>query len=511
VQGETFLFERIPKSKPYELLGEAERLWLLAEYDRAIAILIRLEPNERVIALLAKILSRQRKTVEAVALVETYCKAHGDRPLLCAIAACAAAQFEPANVVDDWIARVGWLRLCPARVRGEAAFYVAQAYWISARYDEAEIIIPMTCADGSPNGTLRSRILVGLQHGVKGRYAAQARVLAFAMTRARGQFVETFLLANALHTLAGLAAELPNVIDTVALQQHFDQVAWPEQKIMSRFQAMRCLASRYAMDGKFEQAYRLLWQAVKSAPTSACKLHVSLDLVRFAQWCGDARYAHANLCRAIEFAGVHDLSNLTADEMPVLLNFAEALAESNSEQALRWITRYEDMKLDDRLGSLLRDHRLEAAANFARGVVHHHAGNRVPAEDALRKAFEVFSAIGYDWRAARAAFILHEITRAKKWASACKKYLGDYPPNTIGKAGALAIAAFYDPEYGSLTPAERELFQMLLVDNLSLRDIAAKSHRAIGTCKLHLKAVMKKLGAHSQEELRRIAKAKNLI
>src|SRR5271154_950401 len=84
----------------------ALRLYAQAEYSRTLDALDNADyVDEQATVLRVKTLSRIGRPREALGVIERYCTDHGDVPLLCAIAAMAAAQSENFDVVVAWVRR----------------------------------------------------------------------------------------------------------------------------------------------------------------------------------------------------------------------------------------------------------------------------------------------------------------------------------------------------------------------------------------------------------------------
>jgi DNA-binding CsgD family transcriptional regulator len=495
-----------------DAFSRAEHLWVLAEYSRAENMLRKLPDNDEYSVMLrARILSRSARAHEAVAIISRYCDTRGDSPLACAIAATAAAQSDTVDVVNSWVGRVGDFSHCEPAIAAEVAFYIAQAFWFVGEHDRACEIAPLSFFSGSPNAMLRARILRGALHGSANEYREQAQILSLAISEAQDHDVEVFLLGHALYALCALAREMPSVTNIDEVYAWYNAVRWPAQSLMSRFQATRTIGWRYALDGNYVAAYRLLRRAESHAPTQACVLHSSLDRVQFCRWAGDRTFADAELADALEVAQKLDVATVCGEERPALYLLAYLLAPNDPEAAVHWMECYDQTQdRTDRLSSFSHDQRGTAMADFARGIVHAYRGAPREAEAALKRAFEVFTAIGYDWRALRAAYALHDVTGDEKWQRAGKKLLGTFPRSYVEKSAHKQSAAYDDPRFASLTPTQRKVFA-LICEGADLKAIADRLSIKWVTARNHKDAILQKFDETSQRRLIAVARHANLI
>jgi DNA-binding CsgD family transcriptional regulator len=461
----------------YREVSFAERLWTLGEHSRALRVLEDSgADNERAVALRAKLLSRGGKASKALETIEQYCVAHGDSYLLCAIAATASAQVSSVEATLAWIARVGDVRKLPISIRGESAFYVAQAHWIARQYSLAEDVLPVAFGDCSANGSLRARILYGLLLGVRERYVEQASVLRFAVQRALGEAgVEVFLIANAVHSLFMLAWDTGAVPSTDALQAIYNHVKWPEEALASRFQSTRALGWRHLLEGRYLLAYALFDDAITHAPSPAYAVTAQIDRVHAARRAGEMIVAEHFLAVALAGAAKLDPRTVSGDEQHVFLD----LCDVDHVGSPRWMAAY-DLTADNRgrLDSGAHDRRFQAMEDYARGLAYRAVANDERAGQSLRAARDVFRAIGYRWRESLAEEALQNLATGKK-------------PLTL------------------LTAREREVFD-LICESTPLSVIAGKLHIAAKTAENYKDRILAKLEVKSQRDLARVYHAERV-
>jgi DNA-binding NarL/FixJ family response regulator len=139
---------------------------------------------------------------------------------------------------------------------------------------------------------------------------------------------------------------------------------------------------------------------------------------------------------------------------------------------------------------------------YSFGKVQAALGEVDEAERLLKKAWEVYSVLGIQWRAARAAQALAMISDESDWREKARECLRSYPRCWLsrGTAAELATRAGSYPELERLTPARRAVFD-LLMEGCSTADIAKRLGRSTFTVRNHIKVIFKVFGATSRSAL----------
>jgi len=128
----------------------------------------------------------------------------------------------------------------------------------------------------------------------------------------------------------------------------------------------------------------------------------------------------------------------------------------------------------------------------------HHEGGRF-VEQALSQG-----AVGYlskDSEAAELALAVRAVMQGQSYVS--PKVMG-------GLLSAARVDAHGGPGLASLTPREREVFQLLAV-GLCNKEVARKLDMSLGTAKKHRENLQRKLDCHSGAELARLAFREGLL
>jgi len=152
-----------------------------------------------------------------------------------------------------------------------------------------------------------------------------------------------------------------------------------------------------------------------------------------------------------------------------------------------------------------------AQRNYCLGVLCVETGEKDKGIAMLESAFNELVRLRYDWPAAEAAIELAETTNFAAWRSRARGLLARYPNSYQNKrlvqldrlGGAtryVASPALEDPKITSLTPAQRTVYHRLL-ENVSVKEIAADLKRSDLTIRNHIQAIFRKFGVTSRADL----------
>jgi DNA-binding CsgD family transcriptional regulator len=144
------------------------------------------------------------------------------------------------------------------------------------------------------------------------------------------------------------------------------------------------------------------------------------------------------------------------------------------------------------------DHRLEAYTAYAEGVVRAAANDEAGAEESLRKAWSIFDRIGYDWRAARAAMRLFEVTKKDRWRHLAEDKLEAFPRSWLTQELRRPAAAAMPTV--KLPPMQGKVFSMLC-RKMTTAEIAQELGLSQHTVRNHLKAVFRAYGVNNRAAL----------
>jgi DNA-binding CsgD family transcriptional regulator len=381
---------------------------------------------------------------------------------------------------------------------GELPYWRARRYLEERRLQEAQALLEeVRNAHGD-----RARIWADwLQSGIlthQERYLESALVLMHLL-----EFLDGLKQEHrddevwALHTLATRARELDAPKIRRFVQARVNRQEWTEDFRVNQFQIYKAVAWCHALEGDYFNAFRYLKMAGAIAPSAPWRAMTLLDRAYLAKCVGEGLWSRSELAEAQEI--LENVSwRATDDEERVALPLAaELYADVDSGRAASYLAKFFEMRdaMNPQL-DMRYDDRLSALAEYANGVVQTQLGNRKSASAAFRKAWDVYNAIGYDWRAGRCALRLFELTRNDSWLERAAQKLQNYGGSWL-REGLRKIS---DPELPHVTPAQRRVLD-LLVEGKTTEQIAKITGTRPFTIQNHIKAMLQAFGVPSRSVL----------
>jgi DNA-binding CsgD family transcriptional regulator len=394
----------------------------------------------------------------------------------------------------------------------ELAAHITRRYLEQRDFEAAEEWQKRSLADRSLRGKIRSEHLESFIFARRERYRDQAESLMKVLNLIgdkREEFVEDWY--TAVHTLAGLAREIPfpEAAKRAKAEVDFD-FEWSSDFAVSRFQALKGVAWCQALAGDELSCLRYLRLAQHVNVGRIWRTILYLDRSHFASIVGERQWA------ANEFSAAEDLAQdiawdeTSGDERVALLLLAELATVHAPKRAPFYIARFNDLgKLRSNVHHFAFDDRLKAMAAYATGVVRLAGGDQLAAEEQLRFAWGTFDRIGYDARAASAAMALFRTTGKTRWLHLAEDKLERYP-----KSWLVRRLSEVSP---NLKPAGNPLSKMqdtvtrLVCEGLSTDAIAERLSLSRNTVLNHLKVVYRKMDVRSREGLVIEAMRRNLL
>lgn len=386
--------------------------------------------------------------------------------------------------------------------RAELAAHITRHYLDQRDFDAAEEWQKQSLADRTLRGKIRSEHLASYISARRERYTEQAERLTKVLDligNKREEFIEDWCVA--VHTLAGLARELPLAPAAARAKAEVDlDVNWPEDSATRRFQALKAVAWSQALSGDELSCLRYLRQAQHIHIEPIWRVILFLDRSYFASIVGDLHWA------ANEFAAAEDLvddiawDETSGEERVSLLLLAELATIHAPKRARFYIARFRDLgKLRTNLQHFAFDDRLQAMAAYAGGVVSLASGDAQQAEESLRAAWSTFDRIGYNVRAAQASLALYKATNKARWVHLAEDKLEYYSHSWLVRRLAEANTEVMPPA-PALSKMQAAVTR-LICKGMATEAVARELGLSANTVLNHLKVVYKKLGVNSRGAL----------
>jgi tetratricopeptide (TPR) repeat protein len=301
----------------------------------------------------------------------------------------------------------------------------------------------------------------------------------------------------ALHTLATRARELDAPKIRRFVQARVNRQEWTEDFRVNQFQTYKAVAWCHALEGDYFNAFRYLKMAGAIAPSPPWRAMTLLDRAYLAKCVGEGLWSRSELAEAQEILESVSWRTTDDEERAALPLAAELYVDLDSGRASSYLAKF--FELRDAINPQLHmryDDRLSALAEYANGVVQMKLGNRKSASAAFRKAWDVYNAIGYDWRAGRCALRMFELTRNDSWLERARQKLQNYGGSWL-RDGLRKMA---DPELPHVTPAQRRVLD-LLVEGRTTEQIVKITGTRPFTIQNHIKRMLQSFGVPTRASL----------
>jgi hypothetical protein len=237
---------------------------------------------------------------------------------------------------------------------------------------------------------------------------------------------DQFLAANSLFNSANLAFELCDRSILSQIAARMSLIDWTDGLALQRFHVMRLAAWGRALDGDHLGAFALWRESTTIAPSAAWKVFAYLDRAYLAREMGEQLFAREELSHALALGETVRWEETTDQERFVLLWLAEGAAFADPIIAQSLLERY--MAAKSSLPSHLQlslDPLAEAPESYTAGVILKATNKEMAATQRFKRAFDLWSAAGYRWRASQAAVRLLEIGEATREQ---REYLAEHAP-----------------------------------------------------------------------------------
>lgn len=384
----------------------------------------------------------------------------------------------------------------------ELAAHITRRYLDQRDFASAHEWQKNSLVDRSLAGKVRSEHLVSYIAARRERFKDQAQSVINVLDLIgdkREQFVEDWCVA--VHTLAGLARELPLPEAAKRAKAEVDvEFDWPEDSAVRRFQALKAVAWCQALAGDELSCLRYLRRAQLIDAGLVWRAILYLDRSYFASIVGEHQWAQNEFSAAEDLAEAIDWDETTGDERIALLLLAELATVHAPKRARFYIVRFNNLgKLRTSIAHFAFDDRLQAMASYTSGVVALAAGDNRQAEETLREGWGVFDRIGYEVRAALTSLALYRATTKARWIHLAEEKLEQYPRSWLVRK--MAEAPSPNTSQASSLSRMQGAVTRLVCEGRPTNAIAQELGISRNTVLNHLKVVYRKLGVNSRGAL----------
>jgi hypothetical protein len=287
----------------------------------------------------------------------------------------------------------------------------------------------------------RSLELLGAIAALDGLCSAQARYLvdAFAEYDA-SQSSDIYVEASMLRNLAVLVRDIQSAELEKFVRIRLAKLPSNESTDPFRFHTIQALGWCSAMSGDHLGGLREFRQSSELAPNKALKVAAILDRCFLATELGESFFSAEQLEYASELSAQVDWERSDEDNRVVLLELARVVSLRDSATARALLDRYQGIK--SRVGPLMmfsQDRRKRGYECMAIAAVVRAEGQLDRATMLFKEAFEIWSSVGYEWRAASAALEIYTLTGEEFYLDVVAREAATRPQSWIARRYA-AIA-----------------------------------------------------------------------
>lgn len=484
--------------------------WLAGRYDSALALLAALPANAERELFRARILGRLGRHDEVRTTIDVARMAgHFMDPCSAAM----AHSFEAVSYAAEGhesAARIALEHAGSYRDWGvtqqsvELAYNIAMTTWMLGDVAQTETIVREHVTGQrshiDPLFTARFLSLRGWLFAAREQYLEQATTLTAAveLLLAAPQ-TDVGVLAWLVHALAALVRDinLPRAISVIADLEK--RVAWTDSLRNAHFETLRALAWALALQGDYISAIRKLHRASDVAGGGVQRMISRLDEVVVAELSQQHVLAAALLQDTTEHIATEPWSSGRFEEAAALVYAAEVLAPSNAAYAASLLHKAHELRKQmSRNAGYAHDRRLDAMTDFADALVREAQGDRRVARHRAERAYEVFEACGYTWRAARCALLLHVITKRPEWLERSRELIAVYPRSFIAQEVDRRTEG--TNPFDRLSARQRDVLH-LLRSGKSTDEIGAALQISPNTVRIHLKRIYGTFGVKNRTAL----------
>lgn len=480
-----------------------ERWYESAEFDRAARVFDESasgKPPYPAVLLRARIYLKKAPDTALAFLLERTAPPNdralrAEREMLLAIGYGRVRQHDAA--AESFGAALRMAKALPA-LRDEITYWRARDWLIQGQADEAARTAEDLGSNTAEYARIRSMHLQSAILRSRGRHREEALALIEvleAIERTPKPDIE--LRSWATHTLAALTREL-HIPQARRIVESNIEKPWPEYFAENHFQSVKAFAWTCALSGDYFNAFRYLKRAAELARGDAWATLALLDRAYLAKCLGEVRWSRQELAEAELRGRDVDWLSVRGEERIAVLLFAELLAPLDAAKAAYYMALYQRMPpLCDPLLGLSYGQRLCAIADYAAGVVHAALGNRKQGVALLRKSLQIFERDHYDWRAARCALALYDLTKDSAMLECARERLREYPGSWLMEELQRKQAVIGDT---GLTPMQDAVFRDICA-GCSTDEIAQKYQRSKFTIRNHVKSIFRAFGVNTRSAL----------
>lgn len=311
-------------------------------------------------------------------------------------------------------------------------------------------------------------------------------------------------VAVTLQSALGFGWELNDAQTEREGENAFETIEWTPDIEVHRFLCLRGLAWYAFLRGDSARAQWFFKDSKDVAPAPAWKVIAHVDRAYVARMNLNEAWAAEELHEAHTIARDVDWHSTRGEERVALITLAVLFAQTDLGQAQRYVSTYIELGSDNIYPNFEASHvprRAVGAEKYAAGRVQAMLGNTDLAAHDLEQAYEIFSAIGFDFRAALAAQALHELTKDDRWLKNARVHASKFPNSAFAQRLNADHRDHDNTELEGLTPTQRQI-AIAYCQGAGVTELSRRFSRSSFTIGKQLDAIYAAFGVSSRPALR---------
>ncbi len=412
-----------------------------------------------------------------------------------------------ANVRNYGAAEIRFDRAAVLRrsVRSGAplAYQSARLRWFRRELTLEDPDLAEALADRDPNYQALALLLRSWVRAALDDYSGQIADLRAALGSYAnaGAEKDIYGIATVVHVLARVSFELGDRDGIAAARAAYDGIRWTDDVRVERFQSLRALGYDAFMHGESARAQWLFRDAATCAPSGAWRVFAHLDRAYVARVGDNEAWALDEISEAAALARGVAWGETFGEERMALVALATLLAPTDIVEAQRYAATYSRLGTSNVMPyfAITADRRSAGFEQYAQGRIEQMLGQTGAAENALRKAYGVFSTIDHQYRSLIAARALAEVTDDPIWTERASRHAQRYPGSPF--AEKLGGGAAQPTVWDAFSPLTRQIARAHIAGD-DVETLAQRFGRSRETVERSLHDIYLAFGVASRDALR---------
>jgi tetratricopeptide (TPR) repeat protein/DNA-binding CsgD family transcriptional regulator len=408
----------------------------------------------------------------------------------------AAEMFRSA---EEYVAQAG------PHADSRLAYQRARLSWLTRDFDPHCGDLAVALRNPDPNAQVMALNVRGWMHAGLEEFERQLddSVAALRIVAENIDACDLWTVGSLLHATARLAFEM-NRDDVVALAERvYDLVPWTDEIKVDRFKTLRSLAWHAFLQGQPARAQWMFKDSKALAPSIPWAVMAHLDRAYVARMSDNELWAVEELAQAHRLSSQVQWGSTVGEERVALVTFALLYASVDMGQAQRYVSTYIALGTEnvDPTLAMGTDRRAIGFEKMASGRVHQVLGNTALAVRSYETAYDIFSQMGFHYRAAIAAEGLWQTTHIDSWLAKAREHASHLPNSTVASKLSKSDPSKSSEPFEELTPMQRQLAHALC-EGLEMGELSKRFSRSALTVQRQIEDVFARLRVDSRSALR---------